>query len=161
MTVAAQSLPLPAGSFSEIPRSHWDGELAADIFAPCGTPWLAVFDGWAQPMNVSLGGYALMLTARDGTQAYYAHGAPDRAVGNVRAGNTIGYVSDSGNARGRGCHLHFAVGQINDAGGGTLNPADWLGNVPPSLGPGPGPRPADISPLLVLLVAAVIVWEVV
>ena len=125
----AQSFPLSINV--PVPSSHWDGLLACDLFAPCGTPWLAVFDGLAEPVDVPLGGYALFITAADGFRAYYAHGSPQRVSGSVRAGQIVGYVSDSGNAQGKGCHLHFAAGRIDAGGGGTVNPRDWLaGNIP-------------------------------
>jgi murein DD-endopeptidase MepM/ murein hydrolase activator NlpD len=121
----AQSAPIAGGA--QIPAVHWDGLPAVDIFAPEGTPWLAVFDGVAQPIDVRDGGNALLLTAADGTTAYYAHGLPDRASGPVKAGQVIGHVSDSGNAKGTGPHLHFAVGHnIDDQGAGDVAPADWL-----------------------------------
>lgn len=121
----AQSFPLTTRV--NVPRSHWDGALAVDLFAPRDTPWAAVFDGVAQPIDVPLGGYALLLRAADGWTAYYAHGLPDRASGPVVAGQTIGYVSDSGNARGTGHHLHFAVGRsIDDNGAGDVAPWEWL-----------------------------------
>lgn len=110
----------------DVPSSHWDGLLAADLVAPEGTPWLAVFDGVARPIDVPDGGHALLLTAADGTVAYYAHGRPERASGPVRAGDVVGYVSDSGNARGNP-HLHFAVGSwIDDQGAGNVDPRAWL-----------------------------------
>ncbi len=123
---AVQSFPL--ATKVSVPASHWDGLAAVDLFAPCGTPWTAVFDGIAQPIDAPLGGNALLLTAADGTVAYYAHGKPERTSGQVRAGQVIGYVSDSGNAKGTGCHLHFAVGRhgIDDNGAGDLDPAAWL-----------------------------------
>jgi murein DD-endopeptidase MepM/ murein hydrolase activator NlpD len=119
----AQSSPLPGIG---IPASHWDGDAAADIFAACGTPVKAVFDGVSTPQDMPLGGNTIVLTAADGTEAYYAHLQPNRVSGQVSAGQTIGYVSDSGNAQGTGCHLHFAVGRINSNGGGTYNVAEWL-----------------------------------
>ncbi len=112
-----------------VPGSHWDGAAAADIFVPCGTPVLAVFDGICEPIDVPLGGYAAFLTAADGMAAYYAHMLPSRASGLVSAGDVIGYVSDSGNAKGTGCHLHFAVGVIDSNGAGTIQPAAFLSSI--------------------------------
>ena len=150
----ASSFPL--ATQAEVPSTHWDGDLATDIFAPCGTPWLAVFDGYAEPRDYALGGYTVMLTAPDGTQAYYAHGESTRASGQVSAGDVIGYVSNSGNAIESGCHLHFAVGQINYNGGGTIAPAIWLSGTTPEPGPEPGPQPGPISPVAASGAVAVI-----
>jgi hypothetical protein len=125
----AQSFPLAIRE--NAPPSHWDGELAADIFAPRGTPWLAVFDGVAVAADYPLGGHTVTLTASDGTQAYYAHGAAARVSGYVHAGDQIGQVDTSGNAAGTQPHLHFAVGVINSQGGGTISPAEWLAGVSP------------------------------
>lgn len=151
----AQSFPLAIQE--EVPSTHWDGDLAADIFAPCGTPWLAVFDGNSMPNDYTLGGHTVMLTADDGTQAYYAHGLPSRIGGRVAAGDVIGYVSDSGNAQGTGCHLHFAVGVINSNGGGSINPADWLSgaNTPDHNPVASNPEAGGI--LLLALVAALVI----
>lgn len=115
-----------------VPASHWDGLQAVDLFAPEGTAWLAVFDGVAESRDYPLGGHTVMLTAADGTTAYYAHGLPSRASGPVRVGQVIGYVSDSGNAKGTGCHLHFAVGShgVDENGAGDLDPAAWLAGTP-------------------------------
>jgi peptidoglycan LD-endopeptidase LytH len=84
-----------------------------DIFAPRGTPVLAVADGWVQKArNTPTGGLVIWLT--DGTSAltyYYAHldEIHVRAGAHVRAGDVIGTVGNSGNARGASPHLHFAV----------------------------------------------------
>lgn len=122
----ANAKSFPIAIKAPVPSTHHDGELAADIFAPSGTPWLAVFDGTAVPGDYPDGGYTIILTASDGTEAYYAHGLPNRISGNVRAGETIGYVDNSGNAANTASHLHFAVGTINSIGGGTISPAVWL-----------------------------------
>jgi hypothetical protein len=131
----AQSFPLS----ERVPvPAHWSGELASDLFASCGTPVLAVFDGIAEPIDVSLGGYTLFLTADDGTEAYMAHLQSNRTSGRVSAGQVIGYVSDSGNAKGTGCHIHFAVGKIDSNGAGTINPASWLAGAGSGGGGGGG-----------------------
>lgn len=150
----AQSFPLAL--LVEVPASHWDGELAADIFVPEGTPWLAVFDGQAEPRDYELGGFTVLLTADDGTQAYYAHGFPARFAGRVQAGQTIGYVDRSGNAETTPAHLHFAVGQINEQGGGTIPPADWLAGVgiPEPQPVPPPPEPLSLGAVLGLALVA-------
>ena len=134
----AEARSFPLAVQVPVPSSHWDQESAVDLFAGCGTPALAVFAGNAQAYEVPLGGNVVLITADDGTEAYYAHlAAGGRASGRVSAGQVIGYVSDSGNAAGTGCHLHFAVGQINANGGGTYNVRDWLSGVGPA-SPGDG-----------------------
>lgn len=155
----AQSFPLATPV--PVPESHWDGLLAADLFAPEGTPWLAVFDGVAEPVDVPLGGHALLVTAADGTVAYYAHGLPRRASGPVRAGQAIGYVSDSGNARGTGAHLHFAVGSIDSAGAGTVSPAGWLSGAAAAGTPSPiGDRDlGNLARGLLLAVSALVLLD--
>ncbi len=122
---AAGSFPLAAAV--AVPESHWDQRLAVDLMAPCGTPVLAVVDGQALAADWPDGGATVTVTAPDGVSAYYAHlDYAGRVSGPVRAGQVIGYVSDTGNAKGTGCHLHFAVGQILADGSGTIPPWDWL-----------------------------------
>lgn len=138
----------PLAVLVPVPETHWDGELAADMFAPDWTPWLAVFDGVSHPRDYTLGGYTVLLVADDGTEAYYAHGFPSRVSGRVQAGQVIGYVDRSGNAAQTPPHLHFAVGIINANGGGTISPAEWLdGVLPPDNG-----EPIVESPGLGLLI---------
>lgn len=124
----------------EVPPRHWDGELAADLFAAEGTPVLAVFDGVSRAADFPLGGYTVILTADDGTEAYYAHLFPNRVSGRVTAGQTIGYCDRSGNAAGTPPHVHFAIGTINNAGGGTIPPIDFFREAEPPL-PWPVPIP--------------------
>ncbi|RJQ43376.1 MAG: M23 family metallopeptidase [Gaiellales bacterium] len=112
-----------------VPAIHWDGETAADVFAPTGTPVLAVFDGVSMAQDFELGGYTILLTGEDGTQAYYAHLLPDRVTGPVAAGQVIGYCDQSGNAATTPPHVHFAVGVVNDYGGGTIRPIDFFQDV--------------------------------
>src|SRR6202022_4177353 len=111
----ASVLSFPLAVQVPVPTSPWDGALAVDLFAPCGTPATAVFDGNVAPAVFPLGGNTVTLTAADGTQAYYAHRRPGgRDTGAVRAGDVVGYVSNSGNANKRKdgqenageCHLH-------------------------------------------------------
>jgi murein DD-endopeptidase MepM/ murein hydrolase activator NlpD len=83
-----------------------------DIFAPRGTPVVAVSDGVAEPSTNTLGGNVVWL--RDASQRrtfYYAHldrWAIDGAV-RVGAGDVVGYVGNTGNARTTAPHLHFGI----------------------------------------------------
>ena len=84
-----------------------------DIFAPRGTPVLAAADGWVTGSTMNgLGGNVVWVWSplRQMT-TYYAH--LDRhqvAPGDrVRAGDVVGYVGTTGNARGTPPHLHFGV----------------------------------------------------
>ncbi|MEZ4414643.1 MAG: M23 family metallopeptidase [Gemmatimonadota bacterium] len=84
-----------------------------DIFAPRGTPALAAGDGRVTRVDTTnLGGNVVwMTTARGGHRLYYAH--LDRQLvregQQVRVGDTLGLVGNTGNARTTPPHLHFGV----------------------------------------------------
>lgn len=84
-----------------------------DIFAPRGTPVLAAADGFVRSISPNeLGGNVVWLTdTRRRQTLYYAH--LDRhhvnAGQEVRIGDTLGYVGNTGNARGTRPHLHFGI----------------------------------------------------
>lgn len=96
-----------------------------DVFAPSGTPILAVVDGVIENMGTaSLGGIKLWLRSpSDGWSYYYAHlsaYAPGISNGSqVRRGQVIGYVGNTGNARWTLPHVHF---EIHDPTGAAINP---------------------------------------
>ena len=84
-----------------------------DIFAPKGTPVLAATDGFVRSISPNnLGGNVVWLTDPLRQQTlYYAH--LDRhhvgAGQEVRVGDTLGFVGNTGNARGTRPHLHFGI----------------------------------------------------
>lgn len=87
-----------------------------DIFAPKGTEVIAVADGVVSFIgDQPKGGHCLWLTNDTGAAFYYAH--LDRwAAGlyegmEVRAGELLGYVGNTGNAIHTASHLHFSVNQ--------------------------------------------------
>jgi len=84
-----------------------------DIFAPRGTAVLAAADGIVRSANTTgIGGKVVWLQDSAYRQSlYYAH-LDDWAVSGgqrVRAGDVLGYVGNTGNARTTAPHLHFGI----------------------------------------------------
>ncbi len=104
------------------------GHQGTDIMAPFGTPLYATERGIVTRMgNDVLGGQKLWLKGESGTYYYYAHlqafveGVVEGAL--VEAGDVVGFVGDTGNARGGAPHLHF---QVHPGGGQAVNPYGLL-----------------------------------
>jgi murein DD-endopeptidase MepM/ murein hydrolase activator NlpD len=126
-------------SFSDdfgAPRSGGRQHNGNDIFAARGTPIFAVRDGIARNAVTNLGGNSVFLTAQDGTRFFYSHldafgpngQAPGKLFG-VKSGDVLGFVGDTGNAKGTPPHLHF---QMADANGPPVNPFPFLRDVAPT-----------------------------
>ena len=84
-----------------------------DVFAPAGTPLLAVADGTLHTIGFNrIGGYRIWLRDREGNEFYYAHlsaYSPLAVEGRqVVAGDVIGFIGDTGDAEGSP-HLHFEI----------------------------------------------------
>lgn len=101
--------------------------LGTDVFAPYGTPVRAPVDGVAKSANGGLGGLTVKVFMEDGTYFYLAHlsGLVDGFVDGmaVKTGDIVGYVGDSGNARGTSPHLHIG---IYPKGGPAVDPKPIL-----------------------------------
>jgi murein DD-endopeptidase MepM/ murein hydrolase activator NlpD len=85
-----------------------------DLFAPLGTPVVAVANGKLSLVGWNrLGGWRLWLTDGDGNSFYYAHLAGySRWVlqhPNVRAGQVVGFLGRTGDAFTTTPHLHFEI----------------------------------------------------
>lgn len=84
-----------------------------DIFAPRGTPIRATTEGVVLRTGQSRrGGNLVWILGPGGHRHYYAH--LDRFAGlvpgqRIKAGCVIGYVGNSGNARGTPPHLHYGI----------------------------------------------------
>jgi murein DD-endopeptidase MepM/ murein hydrolase activator NlpD len=105
-----------------------------DIFAPLGTPILAVAHGTVFSVGWNkVGGWRLWLRDDAGNEFYYAHlsayspFAVNGAI--VDAGDVLGFVGDTGDARGTPDHLHFEVHPVGLLGlgyDGAVDPTPYL-----------------------------------
>ena len=100
------------------PRSGGRRHQGVDLIAARGTPSVAVVSGTIRVSQNRLGGNALWLNGTDGNTYYYAHFDRYGKTGTVSAGDVIGYVGDTGNARGTP-HLHF---EVHPGGGSAVDP---------------------------------------
>lgn len=104
------------------PRSGGRRHQGVDMFAEHGTPLLAVDDGVVRRVYSNrLGGLSIDFVDGDGNRYYYAHLSAAGATSGqrVQAGEVIGAVGQSGNARGTPPHLHW---QFHPDGGAPVNP---------------------------------------
>lgn len=120
-----------------------------DIFAAMGTPVVAVADGRVYRVGtLKVSGNRLWLRDRAGFRYFYAHMAGFATAAfngaDVRAGDVLGYVGNTGDAEPTPPHTHF---QIHLPDGSAINPFpvitawDQRGDVKPgaaAAGPPPG-----------------------
>ncbi|MDX6378146.1 MAG: peptidoglycan LD-endopeptidase LytH [Gaiellaceae bacterium] len=148
------------------PRAETGFHQGIDVFAANGTPLVAVHDGTLFRVGWNrLGGWRLWLDDGQGNYFYYAHlsAYSDVAVdgASVHAGDVIGYMGDSGDAKGTPFHLHFemhpdggwAVPPIAylsawehaTPGVGAVVPATGLTTTPPAIAPPATPEGAELE----------------
>lgn len=80
-----------------------------DLFAPRGTPVQAPVSGTVEHYEGTIGGLQFRLRAADGTIYIGTHLESFGKSGRVAAGEVIGYMGDTGSARGGRPHLHFEI----------------------------------------------------
>jgi murein DD-endopeptidase MepM/ murein hydrolase activator NlpD len=98
-----------------------------DIFAPRETPVVAAADGFVTFVGTSaLGGNIVWVwDATRGQSHYYAHLSRQAVTTGARvaAGQVLGYVGNTGNAKSTLPHLHFG---IYSRGEGPINPLPFV-----------------------------------
>jgi len=108
-----------------VPRPGGRRHQGIDIFAPRGTPIRAPFPGTAVDASNRTGGLSVKVLGGRGF-VYNAHLSAIGRLGPVSTGTVIGYVGDSGNARGTPPHDHF---EWHPGNGGAVNPYSYLNQV--------------------------------
>ncbi len=131
--VAAGTHTFPLAGAAEYSAAHHDYP-ATDLFAACGTAFLAPADGevsgtttvdrWQADTNLGpeRGGLAVTLVGVDGVRYYGSHleAVAVTAGERVRSGQVLGTVGETGSAAGTGCHLHFGISPAE------CGPDDWF-----------------------------------
>jgi murein DD-endopeptidase MepM/ murein hydrolase activator NlpD len=135
--------PLPPTERYRYANEWTEKHHGTDIFAERGTPVVAVASGRASVREDPKGGHTVELRADNGWRYYYAHldsyapalsGAPSAPMGGVvvAAGDLLGTVGNTGNAKGTSPHLHF---QLWPPGGSIADPWPYLVEADTQLGP--------------------------
>lgn len=114
----------------EAPRSGGRKHAGIDIFAPEGTPAVASVSGEVVRAGNDGGkaGNRVWIKGTDGRYYFYAHlSSINVQVGQqVSAGQTVGGVGRTGNARTTPPHLHFSVNSTPYSEDGKINPYQLL-----------------------------------
>jgi murein DD-endopeptidase MepM/ murein hydrolase activator NlpD len=105
-----------------------------DLFAPIGAPVVAIAAGTLFSVGWNdIGGKRLWLRDGDGNEFYYAHLSAFSPIAlegaQVAAGEVVGYVGTTGDARGTPAHLHFEIHPASMLGlgyDGAVNPTPYL-----------------------------------
>ncbi|WP_367105077.1 M23 family metallopeptidase [uncultured Psychrobacter sp.] len=121
--------PLPGQHLTDTwgaARSQGRSHEGIDIFADRGTPIQATTQGIVRKVgHNNLGGRVVVIVGPGGAGHYYAHLEDYADIDPndwVDVGDTIGYVGDSGNAKGTPPHVHYGI-YIN---GQAVNPYPLL-----------------------------------
>jgi murein DD-endopeptidase MepM/ murein hydrolase activator NlpD len=111
------------GAYRPGPPAH--AHAGNDIVAPYGTPILAPFDGRAEVVTSALGGLGVKVFGTDG-YVYNAHLSAYGNLGDVKVGDVIGFVGNSGNAQFTVPHDHF---EWHPGDGPAVDPFPYLNEV--------------------------------
>ena len=107
-------------------RSEGRKHEGIDIFARRGTAVIAATEGVVLRVSTNrLGGQVVWVLGPGGQRHYYAHLDRYADIENgerVRPGTVLGYVGDTGNAKGTPPHLHYGIYDTD----GAINPYPLL-----------------------------------
>jgi peptidoglycan LD-endopeptidase LytH len=129
---ATLAFPIPEKTSRNIASFFGDGRDAGarkhegvDIFAPRGTPVVAVRDGHVRRVGQNRLGGKVVNVSGGGYSYYYAHLDSQlvQAGQRVSVGDTLGLVGNTGNAITTAPHLHFG---IYKGGWGAVDPFHFL-----------------------------------
>lgn len=125
--------PVRPSEVADYGSAHHDYP-ATDIFAPAGSDFVAPTDGRVDLVSrtdrwdpsdddpATRGGLSVAIVGEDGIRYYGSHlrevVAGIKRGEDVRVGEKLGEVGNSGNARGVGAHLHFGISR-------PTYPTDW------------------------------------
>lgn len=125
--------PGPAGPVCPVPGASYVDDFGyvkpsgrvhegVDLYAPRGTAVGAPAAGVAQHVTGPRAGNQVTFDGDDGARYYLTHLDSFGKAGRVSAGEVIGTVGDTGNARGTSPHVHFE----RHVDGEPTNPYPWL-----------------------------------
>jgi murein DD-endopeptidase MepM/ murein hydrolase activator NlpD len=129
-----EALPVPVeGVRPRALRDTWGGARSEgrkhegiDIFAKRGTPVRSATEGIVTRVGTNrLGGLVVWVMGPGGQRHYYAHleRYSDVEAGmRIEPGRVLGYVGNTGNAKGTPPHLHYGIYET----GGAINPYPLL-----------------------------------
>jgi murein DD-endopeptidase MepM/ murein hydrolase activator NlpD len=161
--------PLPADANYSYARAFAPGgHQGTDIFAPRGTPVVAVERGWARSATDPKGGQVVYLESLElegdppGPSRVYYYAHLDDILSDIKptgtmvqAGHVLGHVGTSGNAQGTDPHLHFQE-RID---GETRDPYDDLRAVDRKTSGGKPALPAAyLAPIGVAVLVGLVLW---
>lgn len=140
-TAASLAFPVPASANPQV-SSLWGADRdggarrheGIDIFAKKRTPAIASADGRVTRVEENnLGGKVVFLRPEGKNYSlYYAHLDTQsvEAGQNVKTGDVVGLIGNTGNARATPAHLHFGI----YASGGAVDPFPFVNNKRPQPG---------------------------
>jgi murein DD-endopeptidase MepM/ murein hydrolase activator NlpD len=110
--------PTSFGNSFNAPRATTGWHHGEDLFAPLGAPVLAVADGIVYSVGWNdIGGLRFWLQDSAGNEFYYAHLSAFSPLAingaQVRAGDVIGFVGNTGDAEHTPYHLHFEIHPVS------------------------------------------------
>lgn len=103
-------------------KKKWHLHRGVDIFSIVGTRVRAPFSGWARVATNPVGGLAVKVFGAQGF-VYNAHLFAYGHLGYVEEGTIIGYVGNTGDARGTSAHDHF---EWHPGNGPAVDPYPYL-----------------------------------